>query len=321
MNKTLSTARLFLIVGGGLLVLLIGQLSFSQVVSEPEGIEDYNWIHGAVDCSENTGPDLDVYRHDDSTYVVRQNKCQTYEAPFIYVLIGDSKVLVLDTGALASTEDRSFYDLLSARIDASQLEGKSWLVLHTHGHGDHTKGDDSFVNREGVELVSADAQAINTYFQFEDWPNNNQIVSLGEREITVIPTPGHQEESLSFYDSQTRWLMTGDTFYPGAIYVKHWQAYRASIERLVHFSESHSVEALMGAHIEMSTRAGELYPIGSLFQPEERPLPLSVQNLKAVNTTLRNTPKPQELVFDSLVIKPMNGLQKSLSNIVRFFKK
>tara|TARA_B100000446_G_scaffold45238_1_gene41229 strand:+ start:1024 stop:1989 length:966 start_codon:yes stop_codon:yes gene_type:complete len=318
MNKPLSTSRLFLI-GGGLLVLLMAQLSFSQAASESQSVEDYNWIHGAVDCLDNTGPELDVYRHDDSTYIVRQNKCQTYEAPFIYVLIGDSKVLVLDTGALASTEDRSFYELLNAHIDASQLEGKSWLILHTHGHGDHTKGDDSFLNREGVQLVSADANAIHDYFQFKDWPNNNQVVSLGEREITVIPTPGHQEEALSFYDPHTRWLMTGDTFYPGAIYVKHWQAYRASIERLARFSQSHSVEALMGAHIEMTTRAGEFYPIGTLFQPEERPLPLSVENLNVVNTTLRNTPQPQELVFDQLVIKPMNGLQKSLSNLVRFF--
>jgi hypothetical protein len=38
--------------------------------------------------------------------------------------------------------------------------------------------------------------------------------------------PDNQEETISIYDHQTKWLMTGDTLYPGYIYVKDWQAYR-----------------------------------------------------------------------------------------------
>ncbi len=317
-TKRFRKAGLYLSLYGSALLLLVSQMVWSQ--TDFLNLDQYKWSHGAEDCSKYTGPELDVYRYDDSTYIVRQNKCQTYEAPFVYVLIGQNTVLLLDTGALATTKESSLYDQLVARIDPSMMVGKPWLVLHTHGHGDHTRGDDGFLNREGVDLVGADGKAIESYFQFENWPNNNQTLSLGERDITVIPTPGHQEESLSFYDSQTRWLVTGDTFYPGVIYVKHWQDYRASIERLARFSELHSVEALMGAHIEMTTMAGEYYPIGTLFQPEERSLPLSVEQLREVNARLSSTPKSQQLEFEFVVIKPMNGLQKSLSNIVRFFK-
>ena len=53
------------------------------------------------DCAKNEDPAVEVYRFDADTYILRQNKCVDFEAPFIYVLFGQHTVLVLDTGATA----------------------------------------------------------------------------------------------------------------------------------------------------------------------------------------------------------------------------
>ena len=58
------------------------------------------WLHGSPDCDNNKAPVHDAYMHSEKTIIIRQNKCITFEAPFIYVLVGDQKILVLDTGAI-----------------------------------------------------------------------------------------------------------------------------------------------------------------------------------------------------------------------------
>ena len=38
--------------------------------------------------NQNTDPEVQVHAYNATTYIIRQNKCRTFEAPFIYVLIG-----------------------------------------------------------------------------------------------------------------------------------------------------------------------------------------------------------------------------------------
>jgi hypothetical protein len=162
---------------------------------------------------------------------------------------------------------------------------------------------------------------VRAFFGFSEWPQGQKIIELGERKIIVIPTPGHQEASISFYDHQTKWLMTGDTLYPGYIYVKNWQAYRNSIERLTMFTNNNQVAAIMGAHIEKQNQPASFFPVGSTYQPNEAALDLSVQSLHALNAKLKNTDKPQELIFNDFIIKPLSRVQKILSNAVKWFTK
>jgi hypothetical protein len=56
-----------------------------------ESLKQKKWNHGSVDCKYNTDPAIEVHQYDQSSYVLRQNKCVTYEAPFIYVLFGEKK--------------------------------------------------------------------------------------------------------------------------------------------------------------------------------------------------------------------------------------
>ncbi|WP_298772539.1 MBL fold metallo-hydrolase [uncultured Shewanella sp.] len=279
------------------------------------------WAHGAENCDGNQDPILDIYQHTLDTFIIRQNKCLTYEAPFIYILIGKERILVIDTGAIEKAEEFSLHAQIKSAIGLMHQD-KKWLVIHTHSHRDHTAGDQAFSAQSKVKLVGTKATDIQEFFGFQSWPNEIAHVELGERKVTIIPTPGHQEEAISIYDPTTQWLLTGDSLYPGKIYIKNWQAYNTSIRRLLDFSNQHVIKAILGAHIEMTNQPGRDYPIGTQYQPNEHPLDLSVSDLHKLNFTLE---KYQEeapdnaLVFDNFIVEPMGFFQRTMSDIFRFF--
>ena len=275
------------------------------------------WIHGSSDCSANTDPAIDVFAYDKSTYILRQNKCLTFEAPFIYILIGENKTLVLDTGAIEDHNDAPLYKAIDSILKHGAPDVKELLVIHTHSHGDHYSGDAQFLEKSHVFLVRPSGVDVMSFFGFKDWPNGEARIELGGRALLVIPTPGHQEEAITIYDPQTKWLLTGDTLYPGYIYVKNWEDYKNSIARLVRFSESNEVVALLGSHIEMTREPGRHYPIGTTFQPNEAALDLAPDSLRELNAKLFES-KEEELIFDEFIVAPMNFFQKTLSDIARW---
>src|SRR6476659_303745 len=63
---------------------------------------DVRWIHGSEDPAANQDPPLQVHRFDDATWILRQSKSVHFEAPFLYLLAGSKRVLLIDTGATSS---------------------------------------------------------------------------------------------------------------------------------------------------------------------------------------------------------------------------
>ncbi|GAA5216817.1 MBL fold metallo-hydrolase [Corallincola platygyrae] len=277
------------------------------------------WAHGEQDCMATPDTAVDVYQHSETSYILRVSKCISFEAPFLYLLIGDDKVLLVDTGPTDDEVMLPLYQTVKRLVSKHKdSESKPWLVVHTHSHGDHYAGDAQFNGLAGVTLVSPKAKQMAQFFGFDNWPKGQATIELGNRTLTVFPIPGHQEESIAIYDPETQWLLTGDTVYPGLIYVKHWQDYRDSIQRLYQFTNEQPVSAVLGCHIEMTTTPGLYYPIRTLYQPNEAPLALSVKDLALLNDQLKSTPQPTEITFDNFVVMPMSGLQKQISNTARW---
>jgi hydroxyacylglutathione hydrolase len=281
-------------------------------------LDKHEWIHGAKDCSINSEPEIEVYAHDQTTFILRQNKCVTFEAPFIYVLVGKSKILVLDTGDIESPSGVSLYETVKSLFGGGVIADKALLVVHSHSHGDHRRGDSQFEGKPNVTMVKPNGDDVKRYFGLKEWPKGQAKVELGGRTLTVIPTPGHQEEAITIYDPQTNWLFTGDALYPGYIYVKNWEVYKRSIMRLVQFSEANQVAAILGSHIEMTTEPGKYYPIGTTFQPHEAALDLAPSSLRELSRALQESDEIKEIVFDQFIVNPMNVFQRTLSNIARW---
>lgn len=294
---------------------------------QPSVIAKTQWQHGAQDCENHhdTGGALafDVYQHDAHSYILRQSKCLTFEAPFIYVLVGTKTILVLDSGALDEAKFSAYAEIetiLTKTLGKAQFAARDILLAHSHGHRDHYLGDDYFKGQAKVTVIAPNLKAVQGYFGFDNWPSGEKTLDLGDRLLTVMATPGHQEQAISIYDPQTKWLMTGDTLYPGVIYVKDWDSYRSSIDRMAKFTASNDVSAIMGAHIEMKREGGSYYPIGTQYQPDEAQLDLSVAHLSHLNEQLKNNPDEQDINLGYAIIAPMGFLQKTLSNIVTWLR-
>jgi hypothetical protein len=56
------------------------------------------------------------------------------------------------------------------------------------------------------------------------------------------------------------------------------------------------------------TSSGELYELGTTYQPDEAPLPLSVDDLFALEVALDEVgERPQRIALDRFVVEPMEG--------------
>jgi hydroxyacylglutathione hydrolase len=278
-----------------------------------------SWNHGAADCSSNKDPALEVFALDADTYVLRQNKCVHFEAPFIYVLFGEHTVFVQDTGATADATQFPLYDVVQGLVARRGAAKMQILVTHSHSHGDHTAGDAQFRGKPGVTLVEPETHAVRGYFKLASWPEGSGTLDLGGRPLVILPAPGHQDESIAVYDARTGWLLTGDTVYPGLLYIKDWDTYRASISRLAQFAKTHRVTAVMGTHIEMSRTPGQVYPRGSTYQPDEAPLAVSAEELFGLDRSLQAAgAKPREIVLTKFVVTPIGVVQRALGSFLKW---
>ena len=166
------------------------------------GLSDKVWNRGAADCGSNKDPAIQVVQVDADTYVLRQNKCVHFEAPFIYVLFGEHTVFVQDTGATADPAQFPLYDvvqsLVAQRTRRPGAEPLRLLVTHSHSHGDHTAGDPQFRGKPSVTLIEPDAAAVRAYFKLASWPEGSASVDLGGRQLVVLPAPGTRTKASSF---------------------------------------------------------------------------------------------------------------------------
>ena len=263
----------------------------SRTTRSPEGgVLPPSFYAGGADC---TGvPQFRVHAYNADFYILRQAACTNYEKPFLYLLFGHDRALLLDTGAgkvdVAGVLDTLVRHWLSQHKQANQSFGL--VVAHSHAHGDHVAGDSQFVGRPNTVVVGRDSASVRAFFNVPRWPNEQGSIDLGGRVIDVIAIPGHQPASIALYDRRTAVMLTGDTFYPGRLYVRDTAAFAASIDRLAGFVKNHEVVHLLGAHIEQMRTPYRDYPVGTVDQPDEHALALTrtqLFELDSVVTAMR----------------------------------
>lgn len=297
------------------LVLVLG-LIVTKFCYADDLLQNYGWIHGSEKCKTNTDPAIEVLDYNPSTYILRENKYLSYEAPFIYVLIGEQSILLLDTGTTSDAAKIPLYNTIQKIINQPKIAELPVIVAHSHGHLDHISGDKQFASNSRFHVITPNNEEFKNYFNLSNWPNETSTFNLGNRELTIIPTPGHHKESIAIYDKNTQWLLTGDTLYPGKIYIKDWQAYSNSIQRLTSFTQQNPTSLLLGSHIEIS-KNGKIYKLGNHHQPNEASLVLSTEDLQNLNKQLKQTKgKPKKIELEKFTVAPISALQRLLSNIL-----
>jgi glyoxylase-like metal-dependent hydrolase (beta-lactamase superfamily II) len=186
-----------------------------------------------------------------------------------YLIAGDKRAVLFDTGM-------GIDDLRTLVLELTRLP---IVVLNSHTHDDHVGnnwqfdtvyGMDTGFTRTNARGSREDAQAEitpdqicgplpkgfdpKTYttrpWKIASFMHDGDRIDLGGRSLQIIATPGHTPDSISLFDSVNGLLFTGDTFYPGTIWLYRPEtdltAYSASVRKLA--SLAPRVKLVLGAH-------------------------------------------------------------------------
>jgi len=186
-----------------------------------------------------------------------------------YLIVGKRRALLFDTGMGIS----------SIKKAASELTKLPIVVLNSHTHDDHVGGNSEFTTVYGMDTdftrknalgSREDAQAeiaadqicgtlpngfdAKTYatrpWKIRAYTHDGDRFDLGGRTLEVIATPGHTPDAISLIDRANGLLFTGDTYYPGPIWLfrpeTNLDEYASSIRRLAALAPQ--VKLVLGAH-------------------------------------------------------------------------
>jgi hydroxyacylglutathione hydrolase len=237
---------------------------------------------GAKDCASHHAPPIQVQAYDAHTFILRENPCATFEAPFMYVLIGSTRALLIDDGDVADPHAMPLAQTVLGLLPPNL----PLLVVHTHRHLDHRAGDPQFAGLPRVEVVGFDLDSVKRFYGFTtSWPTGVATLDLGGRIVDVLPTPGHNATHVAFYDRNTALLFTGDFLMPGRLLIDDADADRASARRVAAFIASRPLTYALGGHIELDS-AGHTFDFYSQYHPHERALEMTRADVLALPAAL-----------------------------------
>jgi len=279
------------------------------------GVLPAKWTTGGPKCMEN--PEWQIHEYNPNLFILRQSGCTDSEMPFLYLFFGKDSALLWDTGSrngnLVPTLQHVFHDWLQRNHRASI----TLIVTHSHSHGDHVFGDTAIQALSDpampVTFIPAKVTDEQKFFHISSWPEKTGEVDLGNRILDVIPVPGHDVVSIALYDRQTGVLLTGDSLYPGRLYIPDFPAFQASTERLIAFMSSKPVAHILGNHIEETNTPFLDYPIGSIYHPNEHVLDLTFGTLLELEAALKSmNGKPVRMAMRDFTIWPTNPADHGL---------
>ncbi|MAV53563.1 MAG: MBL fold metallo-hydrolase [Gammaproteobacteria bacterium] len=256
---------------------LLAQVDFESDTPAPGNLR-FTWIHGSVSAMANTDVRIQVHRYNEHTYMLRQNPATHWEAPFMYLLMGNQRAVLLDTGA---TEEAEYFPLrqvvdgvLQRWAYAQGVDMPELVVMPLGSDQSQNAGIGQFSDRPNTILVTPDADSRGSVLE-------NELLDLGGRVLQVLPTPGLDSAAVSLYDAWAELLFTGNAFYPGRLVIRDFPAYRTSLQALVDLTASQSVSNIFGGRIEMTEHPGLDYRLRANYRPDERVLQLQTQHLES----------------------------------------
>jgi glyoxylase-like metal-dependent hydrolase (beta-lactamase superfamily II) len=186
-----------------------------------------------------------------------------------YLIVGGKSALLFDTGM----------GIGDIRKVTGELTKLPIVVLNSHTHNDHVGGNwqfdtiygmDTDFTRANARGSREDAQSEiaagqicgelpkgfdpKTYatrpWKIAAYKHDGDRIDLGGRSVEILATPGHTPDAISLLDRDHGLLFTGDTYYPGTIWIYRpetdLQAYGASVRRLAALTPG--IKTVLGAH-------------------------------------------------------------------------
>ena len=285
-----------------LLVLPLLTIAAEAQFPEPNGgdlergVLLQKWMTGGPRCMEV--PEWQVHEYNPNFLILRQSGCSDYEKPFLYLIFGKDRALLFDTGSRDGNLVPTLQRVVHNWLERNHRQSIPLIVTHSHSHSDHVAGDAAVqaMNDPAIPItfVAAKVPDTQTFYHIALWPESLGQVDLGDRAIDAIPIPGHDTVSIALYDRRTGILLTGDSLYPGRLYIHDLDEFQKSTERLIQFTADKPIAHILGCHIEETSTPFLDYAIGTIYQPNEHALELSrgdllelEDGLKSLNGTAR----------------------------------
>ena len=181
-----------------------------------------------------------VKKIDDETYIIFEKESSQQNACFL--IIGSERAIMFDSGTGENKTSK-------IKNIVKKLTNVPVVLLLSHFHFDHTQNIDEFHDIAFPELeilknkISSDSTY---YFSFREvladypkkikvnkWLPINEKIDLGNRNIEIIYTPGHTDESITIIDKDRKYLFTGDLLYNGLLLVDDFKKYEKSLKSLL----------------------------------------------------------------------------------------
>ena len=212
-------------------------------------------------------PWFEVYKVADGTFAIYEP--HQAEEVISYLIIGHKQALLFDTGM----------GIANIHKVVTQLTSRPVVVLNSHTHNDHVGGNSLFTFVFGMDTAFTRANAKGSRDDAQEelgpgmicgslprgfdakayatrpWHISLSVhdgfkVNLGARTVEIIATPGHTPDAIALIDRENGLLFTGDTYYPGPIWLfrpeTDLDAYVASVKKLAALEPQ--VKLVLGAH-------------------------------------------------------------------------
>jgi glyoxylase-like metal-dependent hydrolase (beta-lactamase superfamily II) len=139
---------------------------------------------------------------------------------------------------------------LAHLLQAAEEQGaRIALILLTHGHPDHAEGARRLHERTGAPVRALDRQ----HRLGDEGLVGGDVIVLAGLELSVVATPGHTTDSLTFVLPADRALLTGDTVLGrGSAVIAHPDGhlgdYLASLARLAEVAQAQDAAWVLPGH-------------------------------------------------------------------------
>ena len=185
----------------------------------------------ALSAATDEGPDAQwfddyfaVFQLDARTFAIGEPRY--HQQNFSYLIEGDDRAVLFDAGP-------GFRDI---RAVAEALTDLPITFVPSHFHFDHTGNDITFDRVAVVDLPHIRGRAEDNLLtltwiehlgaaegveaptlKIDEWLTIGSSIDLGGRQLTVLFTPGHTDDSISLFDAASETLFSGDFIYFGPL--------------------------------------------------------------------------------------------------------
>jgi hydroxyacylglutathione hydrolase len=222
------SSRTGIIVLGIVVAIAWGIAERRRLLVYAAALEDVPALLEPVD----QGPDA---RWVDDYYTIEQIDERTFaigeprypQQNFNYLIVGSDRAVLFDAGP----------GVRDIRPIAEELTDLPVTFVPSHFHYDHIGGDFSFERVAIIDLPYVRARIVDDAFtptsmehlgfvegyerrpiHVSEWLTPGGSMSLGDRTLRILHTPGHTPDSISLFDEESGIVFSGDFIHPGSLY-------------------------------------------------------------------------------------------------------